>query len=235
MSKIMRFVSIFVLAVALLFPAILAEPALAESPEISKSSFSSIIEGTINSLPVLTQGPVGIVEIEDNLPIKEGNLNDISPYLPALTGLAQGAVGIVEIEDNLPIKEGNLNDISPYLPALPIRNSANLQLIEKNDKTPDIEVNIRATYPISGSIAPNKGKYWQIYRTAGSQSTFSCQWSPSVSIPVGIIDDSGNWLGGGYYAGRCTLTATFNQSGNYSWVLLNNSSSTITYNGSITY
>lgn len=201
MSKIMRFVSIFVLAVALLFPAILAEPALAESPEISKSSFSSIIEGTINSLPVLTQG----------------------------------AVGIVEIEDNLPIKEGNLNDISPYLPALPIRNSANLQLIEKNDKTPDIEVNIRATYPISGSIAPNKGKYWQIYRTAGSQSTFSCQWSPSVSIPVGIIDDSGNWLGGGYYAGRCTLTATFNQSGNYSWVLLNNSSSTITYNGSITY
>ncbi len=201
MSKIMRFVSIFVLAVALLFPAILAEPALAESPEISKSSFSSIIEGTINSLPVLTQGPVGIVEIEDNLPIKEGNLNDISPYLPAL----------------------------------PIRNSANLQLIEKNDKTPDIEVNIRATYPISGSIAPNKGKYWQIYRTAGSQSTFSCQWSPSVSIPVGIIDDSGNWLGGGYYAGRCTLTATFNQSGNYSWVLLNNSSSTITYNGSITY
>ncbi|HHV15693.1 MAG TPA: hypothetical protein GXX58_03860 [Gelria sp.] len=82
MSKIMRFVSIFVLAVALLFPAILAEPALAESPEISKSSFSSIIEGTINSLPVLTQGPVGIVEIEDNLPIKEGNLNDISPYLP---------------------------------------------------------------------------------------------------------------------------------------------------------
>ena len=44
MSKTMKVLSIFVLAVALLFPAIFAEPALATSPEISKSSFPQLLK-----------------------------------------------------------------------------------------------------------------------------------------------------------------------------------------------
>lgn len=240
MSKTMKVLSIFVLAVALLFPAIFAEPALATSPEISKSSFSSIIEGTISSLPGLMQGKVRRVEVVDNQIIKEKVLKGDLKFPPKpVLGIVDvvevdeqireekinladlkfplkpilGIVDIVEVDEQIRKETINLTDLK--FPPKPVSESDSVTVSEGVTAEQVDQISVRSTYPISGTLVPNDGDAYRFYGTAGSQSVLRCRWSPAVSAMVGTADANGNVIWSNHYTGNCTLTATFNQSGYY--------------------
>jgi hypothetical protein len=250
MSKTMRFVSIFVLAVALLFPAICAEPALAVSSDVSSGSLIKLKtinlsgDGQLSSdggltlnlsklknLPVqkVKSGIVDIVEVDEQIRKEKISLADLKfPSKPVL-----GIVDVVEVDEQ--IREGTISLADLKFPLKPVLESGIVTVSEGATAEQVDQISVSSTYPISGTLVPNDGDAYRFYRTAGSQSVLRCGWSPAVSAMVGIADTNGNVIWSNHYTGNCTLTATFNQSGYYHWFIYNDSSSTIRYNGSFTY
>lgn len=164
----------------------------------------------------------------------------VALVLPAVSVKPAEAAGTpevtVKVNDGVPLKDGTIK-VSEDGRSLILEDGTRLEVNLKNaEKIADATAGEKATYPISGSMAPSQGQSWSLYRAAGSQSTFSSTWSPSSSqVLVGIANSSGTLLWYNYYTGGCSVTATFNTSGTYYWVMINYSSNTITYSGSITY
>ena len=244
MSKTMRFVSIFVLALALLFPAICAEPALAASSDVSNGSLIKLKiiglsgDGQLSSDGGLTlglsnqkikSGIVDVVEVDQQICKEKISLADLKfPPKPVL-----GIVDVIEVDEQIREETISLADLK--FPLKPVLESGIVTVSEGAAAEQVDQISVSSTYPISGTLVPNDGDAYRFYGTAGSQSVLRCGWSPAVSIMVGIADANGNIIWSNHYTGSCTLTATFYQSGYYYWFIYNDSSSTISYNGSFTY
>ncbi len=244
MSKTMKVLSIFVLAIALLFPAILAEPALAESSDISSGSLIKLKiidlsdDGQLSSDGGLTldfsnqkvkSGIVDVVEVDEQ--IREGTISLADLKFPSKPVL--GIVDVVEVDEQIRKEKISLADLK--FPLKPVSESGIVTVSEGAAAEQVDQISVSSTYPIRGTLVPNDGDAYRFYGTAGSQSVLRCRWSPAVSAMVGIADANGNVIWSNHYTGNCTLTATFNQSGYYYWFIYNDSSSTIRYNGSFTY
>jgi hypothetical protein len=129
MSKTMKVLSIFVLAIALLFPAILAEPALAESSDISSGSLIKLKiidlsdDGQLSSDGGLTldfsnqkvkSGIVDVVEVDEQIRKETINLANLKfPSKPVL-----GIVDVVEVDEQ--IREGTISLADLKFPSKPV-------------------------------------------------------------------------------------------------------------------
>ena len=211
----------------------------------------------LKNLPV-QEVRTGIVDIVDNQQIiQENQIKDLKiptkPISSCSVIVSEGQVtekvgpiselknlpvqevrtGIVDIVDNQQIiQENQIKDLK--IPTKPI-SSGSVIVSEEQAAEKAGQISVRSTYPLNGSLAPNKYRAWTFWRNVGQTSNFSCSWSPAVTIGAGLLDGNGNWIFFNYFTGSCNLNASFAQSGNYSWALCNTSSSTITYNGSFTY
>ncbi len=274
MSKTMRFVSIFVLALALLFSAICAEPALAASSDVSNGSLIKLKiiglsgDGQLSSDGGLTlglsnqkikSGIVDVVEVDQQICKEKISLADLKFPPKPVSGIVDvvevdqqickekisladlkfppkpvlGIVDVIEVDEQIREETISLADLK--FPLKPVLESGIVTVSEGAAAEQVDQISVSSTYPISGTLVPNDGDAYRFYGTAGSQSVLRCGWSPAVSIMVGIADANGNVIWSNHYTGSCTLTATFYQSGYYYWFIYNDSSSTISYNGSFTY
>jgi hypothetical protein len=246
----MRFVSILVLAVALLFPAIFAEPALAASSDVSSGSLIKLKTidlfgdgqllsdggltldlSKLKNLPVqgVKSRIVDVVEVDEQI-----RKEKISPAdLKFSSKPVLGIVEVVEVDEQICEETINLTDLK--FPPKPVSESGSVTVSEGATAKQVDQISVSSTYPISGTLVPNDGDAYRFYRTADSQSVLRCGWTPAVSVMIGIADANGNVIWSNHYTGNCTLAATFSQSGYYYWFIYNDSSSTIRYNGSFTY
>lgn len=178
-------------------------------------------------IPVLSSGSAQAASFSS-----DGGLTfDLSELqnLP-VQGVRTGIVAIVDNQQT--IQENLIKDLK--IPTKPI-SSGSVIVSEEQAAEKAGQISVRSTYPLNGSLAPNKYRSWTFWRNAGQTSNFSCSWSPAVTIGAGLLDGNGNWIFFNYFTGSCNMNASFAQSGNYSWALCNTSSNTITYNGSFTY
>ncbi|SFR18216.1 hypothetical protein [Desulfoscipio geothermicus] len=233
--KVMRFVSVFVLAVAVVLSAASMKAAEAGTPEVTVK---------VNDGVPLKDETIKLSEDGRSLILEDGtclkvNLND-AVILNDKEAEAGTPEVTVKVNDGVPLKDETIK-LSEDGRSLILKDGTCLKVnlydadILKDAKA-DEKVNAKAVLPISGSISAQQYKTWGFYFPAGAQSNFYSTWSPSSStVLVGIVNSSGDWQWYNTYTGGCNVTATFNTSGTYYWVMWNLESSSITYSGSITY